>query len=182
MKYSITDNTKTLSTGAVLHQIRAEKDFADVHKGDLGGWIEKPENLSQEGECWVYDDAWVYSDAWVYGDAKVANTARVFGRARIYGKAKVADSAWVHDSARICENARIYGDVELCGRATIREDAEISKHTDWAELTLDGSTITIYRACDGEDVCVKLADPDCRLQEFIHIVCPMMDIFKSKMR
>jgi hypothetical protein len=51
MKYTLTDNTITTFGGIVLHQIRAEKDFAEVKKGDLGGWIEKESNLSQDGEA-----------------------------------------------------------------------------------------------------------------------------------
>ena len=74
-KFELTDKVATFN-GAVIHRIRALKDFADVKKGDLGGWIEKEENLSQEGNCWIDDnarvsgDAKVFDDAWVFGDAQ----------------------------------------------------------------------------------------------------------------
>ena len=45
-----------------LHRIKALKDFGDIDKGDLGGWIEKESNLSHEGTCWVFDSAMVYDD------------------------------------------------------------------------------------------------------------------------
>ena len=75
MKYELTDNTKTVN-GVKLYQIQALKDFGNVKAGDLGGWIEKEKNLSQEGDCWVYDNAQVFGDAevsdiWCGGGAKV---------------------------------------------------------------------------------------------------------------
>lgn len=57
-----------------LYRIRALKDFGNVKTGDIGGYIEKEENLSQEGTCWVYGNAWVYDNAKVYGDAKISKS------------------------------------------------------------------------------------------------------------
>ncbi|MDE5977041.1 MAG: hypothetical protein K2G70_01045 [Turicibacter sp.] len=34
-----------------LYRIRALRDFGDVKQGDVGGYIEKEENLSHEGYC-----------------------------------------------------------------------------------------------------------------------------------
>ena len=47
----------------ILHRIRALKDFGNVKAGDIGGWIEKEENLAHEGDCWVYGSAKVYGSA-----------------------------------------------------------------------------------------------------------------------
>ena len=52
-KYKLTKNEK-LVFGRILHQIKAIKDFSDVKKGELGGWIEKEMNLSQDGNCWCF--------------------------------------------------------------------------------------------------------------------------------
>ncbi len=53
-KYELTANTKQWC-GRTLYQIRALQDIEEleVKAGDLGGWIEKIENLSQDGEAWV---------------------------------------------------------------------------------------------------------------------------------
>ena len=67
----------------ILHRIKALKDFNDVRKGDLGGYIEKEENLSHEGNCWIYDNANVFDDAWVFGDAQVYGDACVSNNAHI---------------------------------------------------------------------------------------------------
>lgn len=63
--------------GHRLHHIRAIKDFGTIKKGDIGGWIEKEENLSHYNDCWVCDAAKVY------GNAEVSGNAWVFGNAWI---------------------------------------------------------------------------------------------------
>ena len=58
MKYRLTEETKIVDN-IELHRIVCVKDFVDVKAGEKGGWIEREENLSQEGNCWVYNDAMV---------------------------------------------------------------------------------------------------------------------------
>ncbi len=50
-----------------LYRIKAVKSFGIVCKGELGGYIEKEDNLSHEGLCWIAGNARVYGDARVYG-------------------------------------------------------------------------------------------------------------------
>ena len=51
-KYEITDIVHPQYPW--LHRIRALRDVReDVHAGDLGGFVQSEENLSQEGQCWV---------------------------------------------------------------------------------------------------------------------------------
>ena len=121
---------KTEKVGNML-RIIALKDFSNVKKGDKGGWIEKEENLSQEGDCWIYDgcvsgNAKIYGDAIVSAMAMVCGNARVFGKACITGLAKVSGNAKVYGDARVSHNAQINGDAEVCGNARIGENAEIS--------------------------------------------------------
>lgn len=59
-KYELTNEFVQVS-GIKLYRIKALKDFASVRAGDLGGYIEKEENLSQNGDAKVYDNARVYS-------------------------------------------------------------------------------------------------------------------------
>ena len=37
-----------------LFRIKALKNFNDVKKGDIGGYVECEKNLSQYGDCWIY--------------------------------------------------------------------------------------------------------------------------------
>jgi len=106
MKYKLTKNKKTIKE-ITLYQIEALKDFSDIKKGDLGGWIEKESNLSQQGDCWVscrarvYDNAIVSDNAWVFGNAQVSGCAWVSGNARVFGNARVSGNAWVSGNAII---------------------------------------------------------------------------------
>lgn len=86
-KYEFTGETKTvpfLFKDVTLHRIQAITNFANVVAGELGGWIEKEENLSHKGGAWVSGDAWVRGnavvsgDACVYGNAVVSENAEVF--------------------------------------------------------------------------------------------------------
>ena len=55
-KYTLTKTTKEWC-GQTLFQIKAEMDFGNVSKGELGGYIEKEDNLSQDGNAWVSGNA-----------------------------------------------------------------------------------------------------------------------------
>lgn len=61
-KYKLTEETLKIY-GHVLHRIMALRDFGDVRKGDIGGWVENEGNLSHDDDCWVYNKAEVYGDA-----------------------------------------------------------------------------------------------------------------------
>ena len=112
-KYKLTHQTKKVD-GHTLYQIKALKSFGDVKKGDLGGWIEGYDNLSQS------DTAWVYNNAKVYEDALVCDKAKAYGNAKVYGFAWVCDNAVVYDNAHVsgyavvCDNATIYGYNRVC--------------------------------------------------------------------
>src|SRR3990167_4261680 len=81
-KYSLTKNKKEYGS-LVLWQIKAEMSFGNVSKGDLGGWIEKEDNLSQGNNAWVYGDARVSGNAEVYGNAWVSGNAEVYGKLKL---------------------------------------------------------------------------------------------------
>jgi hypothetical protein len=88
MKYELTKETIEAS-GITLFKIKALKSFGNVKAGDLGGYIQKLDNLSQDGHSWVYGNARAYGNAQVYGDAWVYGNARAYGDAQVYGNAEV---------------------------------------------------------------------------------------------
>ena len=67
-KYKLTKENISYC-GKTLYRIEALKDFANVKKGDKGGYVEKEDNLSQEGDCWISDNAKVFDSALVSGKA-----------------------------------------------------------------------------------------------------------------
>ena len=85
-KYEFTGEVK-VKFGVTFKRIRALINFGNVKKGELGGFIEKEENLSHSGDAWVSVDAWVCGNARVYGNAEVCGNAWVCGNAEVYGDA-----------------------------------------------------------------------------------------------
>lgn len=69
-----------LHRGVTFRRIRALKDFGDVKKGTLGGWIEKEENLTQDGNARVFGNARVSGNAEVSGNAHILVIGRVGSR------------------------------------------------------------------------------------------------------
>ena len=76
-------------------RIVALKSFGDVKEGDVGGFVDSEANLSQKGNCWIYDNAKVYDNAIVSGEATVSGSAIVSGGARVSGSAVVSEDAVV---------------------------------------------------------------------------------------
>lgn len=72
-------------------------------KGDLGGFVQSEKNLSQQGNCWVADNAKVYDNA------------------KISGNAEVLDNAEVFDNSEISGNVSIGGITEICGNTKLNE-------------------------------------------------------------
>lgn len=73
-KYIILEDEKLEDGFGWLYRIQAVKDFGDVKAGDKGGWVSGYHNLSQQGNCWIYDDACACDDSQVYGDANLRTT------------------------------------------------------------------------------------------------------------
>lgn len=59
-KYEFTGEVK-VKFGVTLKRIRTIIDFGNVKKGELGGFIEKEENLSHENNARVYGNTRVYN-------------------------------------------------------------------------------------------------------------------------
>lgn len=102
-KYTFTDET-IQHEGKTLHRIQALISFDDVKAGDLGGFIEKKTNLSQEGTAWIYNDAKAYDDAWVTDNAKLYDHAEAKEHATISQNAKISGYSCAKGDIRITED------------------------------------------------------------------------------
>ena len=141
-KYKLTDESINFC-GRKLYRIEALKDFSNVKKGDKGGFVENERNLSQENNCWIYDDAKVFDNASVFGNAIVGenacikDNARVFenaivsGNAKIYGYAKIYGIALIYENAIVCENAKVYEFAKVYSNAEIFSDATVISDSDY---------------------------------------------------
>ena len=142
MKYKILDTTINY-WDITLHQIMATKSFSNVNEGDLGGWVKSEMNLSQEGDCWLYDNSKAYGKSRVYENAKLYDNSEVFDNAKVYGNTTLHGHTLVRDFAdiygmtkitesRIMDNAiisdsRILSKTTICDTAII-QNAVISEH------------------------------------------------------
>ena len=125
-KFELTSES-IVKFGRTLYRIRALVAFGNVKEGELGGFLEKEENLSQDG------DAWVCENAWVSGTAKVSGNATVCENAIVSGNAIVCGAAWV------CENAIVSGTAKVSGNATVRGNAGVFKTSHYLVIGPMGS-------------------------------------------
>ena len=131
--------------GIVIYRIRALKDFSDVRTGDVGGWVCSYGNLSQDGDCWIYDDAKCLDDARVYDNAKMYNNAIMFGNSvmydyavmlnnsimydisKMFNKTKMYDNAMIYDNAIIGDNAKMFDNSRMYDDAIMYDNAILDK-------------------------------------------------------
>lgn len=137
-KYELVKEKAITRYGKTVYPIRALKNFADVEKGEIGGYIESESNLSHEGDCWVYDNAVVCENAEVKNDAVVKNNALVRGHAIVRDSSYVKENACVKDHAILYDNvvlrlnscvqdyATLAGSVLIHGEACIAGEATVS--------------------------------------------------------
>ena len=136
-RYELLNNDIKEVNGVILHRIRAVKNGRDIEKGQIGAFIEKEDNLSHEGNSWIYKNAQVYGNAYVtenalvHGNACVTENALVYGNARVCGNALVCDNAKVSGDAIIYANARVCGNLFIDGNVNLGKDAYITKETDF---------------------------------------------------
>lgn len=151
-KYEFTGEEKVVG-GITLRRIRAVRRFAQADAGEMGGWIQKEENLSHDSECWVSgeaivcnsavvtDDAWVGGHAQVYYDAKIRDNACISGDAWIGGSVEVYGNARVGGNTVVNGHAKIYDRADVMGHAIVRDSARVC-----GEALVDGSSIVCQTA------------------------------------
>jgi carbonic anhydrase/acetyltransferase-like protein (isoleucine patch superfamily) len=129
-KYELTNETIEIN-GVKLYRIHALRFVKVANRGELGGFIEKEENLSHDGDCWVFGNACVYGDARIFGNAMVYDNAQVYGNAMVFDNAMIYDNAQVYghalvaDDASVSENAHVYGHASIYGDAKIYGNAHV---------------------------------------------------------
>lgn len=138
-KYELLKNDCINYKGRTLYRIIALRDFGCVCEGEVGGYVQSEDNLSHNGDCWVFDNAKVFNsakihdnaiifeNAQVYDEAEVFGSARIHGNAKIYDKAGIFDNATVFENARVCNNARIKYNARVYGNAKIERDTIIGQ-------------------------------------------------------
>ena len=117
MKYELIKESKIMFEGRDIYRIRALKDFNNVKAGDIGGWVCSEDNLSQEGDCWIYDKAKCLDKAKMYNEAKMYDNAVMLNNSIMYDNSKMFNKAKMFDKSIMCNNA------EMCGNATMYDSS-----------------------------------------------------------
>ena len=68
-----------------------------VRQGDLGGFVQSENNLSQEGGCWLFQNAIAAEGAVVAENAQIRNLAVLRGNTMVVGNAVIRDCSIVED-------------------------------------------------------------------------------------
>ena len=121
MKYELLNNNFIEYKGRKLYRIKALKSFSDIKCGDIGGYVENGKNLSQNGNCWIYNNAKVYDDGRVFDNAIIKNDAEVFDNASVLDNAIIQDNAICFNNSVIYRNAVCGIDTKVCGHGLIYE-------------------------------------------------------------
>jgi UDP-3-O-[3-hydroxymyristoyl] glucosamine N-acyltransferase len=144
-KYELLTNDTIIVLNKTLYRIKALVNFANVKAGDLGGYIEKEENLSHKGNCWVYDNAKVYGNAIIRTNAKIRDNAEVYDNAEICGTSTVFDDAKVYGNARISTYAKVYCNAKVYGNAIVRGAAKIYDSAEVYDNAIINNYTIIYQ-------------------------------------
>ena len=141
-KYELTNISMEFGE-RTLYRIRALRDFSDVKKGDLGGWVSSEDNLSQEGDCWIYneakcmDSAKIYDNSTMYdysemydysimrGDSEMHNYTEMHDYSKMYSYSKMYDNAEMHDNSKMYGNSTMYGNSMMCGNSRMFDYSEM---------------------------------------------------------
>ena len=129
-KYKLIESSRSWMYGRPIYRIQALRDFSDVKKGDLGGFVESEGNLSQEGDCWIYDMAQAMEKSRVEDDACLRDCAKMYGSSILKDKAKLQGCARMIQYASLEDNA-VAIDAEISGFATITGDVVIRRKRDY---------------------------------------------------
>ena len=105
--------------------------------GLIGGYIEKLSNLSEYGNCFVFDNAKVFNNA------KVSGNCLVFDNAKVFNNSIASDNVKVFDNSRISDNARVFNNSIVSGNAQI-SNGEITKTQDYITLKNRNSSGRYY--------------------------------------
>ena len=134
-KYELTDKV-IVHEGKNLYRIRALKKLNHVKIGDFGGYVESEDNLSHEGNCWIFDDSKVYEKAIVFGEATVELNSEAKGNSMMFDYASLVNGSILTNYACAFGKSFISKNSFVQGHSMIYDDARVccSKVSDYIHV------------------------------------------------
>lgn len=191
-KFELCSDVKQWSDNIVLYRIKALKDFICdgilIRKGDKGGFVQSENNLSQEGNCWIFDDAVAMEGSTVKDNASLHNQVMIFdksivcdnaalynfaamfdksmaagnavlsGHAKMHAQSVIIDNACIGGCAIACDNCIISGNAKVQGNTIIHGNASVSGNSKLFADMEIGGDAKIESPSDV--IILGLADPD----------------------
>ena len=111
--------------GRTLHRIRALKDFGDVRKGDLGGFVENENNLSQDGNCWIYDNAKAIDYSEMYDNSSIHDNSIMFDNSEMYDNSIMSDNSEMHGNSEMYDNSRMYDNSKMYNNSIMFDNSKM---------------------------------------------------------
>lgn len=133
-----------------MYRIRALRDIParNVKAGDLGGWVNRRDILSHEGDCWIGGEAKVFSEdnsgAMVFGNALVTDEAIAYCQEN--AGIRIFENAIVNDNVKIFlytreRFARIHGNARLSGNVVAHNPIEVTGNISERASIVQGSSV-----------------------------------------
>ena len=99
-KYKLLKSDTIKVADKTLYRIKALRSFNTinnmyVNKGDLGGYVESEDNLSQEDNCWIFDNSIVMDRCTVSDGSVVLNNSKLVYDTHLLNCSKVNNSTLV---------------------------------------------------------------------------------------
>ena len=147
-KYELTKETYKTASGKTLYRVRAVQNIYQkgrtVAKGTIGGYVESPANLSQEGNAWLAENAMamgktiIEGDAWVGGNAVISGSSVITDSADVWGNSFV-ESSTVGGHCKVKDRANVQ-DSQLTGDVIVQDSGDVIKSS------LDGTVNVMEKA------------------------------------
>lgn len=142
-KYILTGEKKVIQKkklGAVrnengfvtVYRIQAIKDFGDVKKGDLGGFVSDEYCISPYGNCWVYDDSIVVASS-------IADNVEVRKNSMVVSSF-LTDNVIIEGS-KIFNKSVVTDDTKIGGNITIKHSVISGSSRISGEKVIEGEVI-----------------------------------------
>ena len=135
-KYKLSNITMKFE-GRTLYRIMASKDFGDVRKGELGGWVQSENNLSQKGNCWIYNNAKCMDNARVFDNSLMFDRSEMHDNTIIYDYSRMHGNSAMFDNSKMYGNSAMYGYSTMLDYATMCGNSEMHDHSemhDYSEM------------------------------------------------
>lgn len=157
-KYELVPETVTEFYSKSMYRIRALKDFSDVKKGQFGGYVESEENLSQLGNCWIYDNSIVGLGSRVIHNAVVKGNSTVIGYSEIKDNAIIDDSSHIDNSSIISDQSKVIRSFITNGSAVALKSVVRNSLVEQSSMVIDSAIGPDVRIKNGADIRFNVSD------------------------